>query len=170
MANLNSYIDIKLPAAPSASDPNLHGELLILYNSLRNLMSDLSESYGVSIGSTDAIAIANNTTSPVLTLNLPMGAWDVYGGAVYIPDGTTRIYIIQYGIAAPGESFPDMHRDIRTYNPPMTVGVSQPTGGGTVRRVIYLSAPAEVRLLGYASYDTAGMKVYGYLNARRVAG
>lgn len=166
---LNSYIDIKLPAAPSATDPNLHGELLILYNSLRNLISEMSEVYGASIDQGSAINIANSTATPILSLSLPMGAWDITGSAIFYPDTTTNTSLIQYSLATPSEGFHSLYRDTRHYNPAINIG-NTIIGGGAVKRNLYLSSAGQINLVAYAGFAGGNMKVYGYLTARRVAG
>lgn len=169
MTNPISYIDIKLPIAPQTTNPELHKELLVIYNALHNLMASLSENYGASVAQADAIAIGSGGVFTMFSLNLPAGAWAVSGAIVYLPDATTRINVIQYSLATPAEVFHPFYRDTRIFNPPITIG-AVPIGGGSVHRNIYLSTAGAINLAGYTDFDTAGMRVYGWLTAKRVAG
>lgn len=169
MANLNSYIDIKLPAAPSASDPVLHGELLVLYNSLRNLIADMSESYESSYGNSSAVGVGNSVVFNLLALNLPAGAWDISGNMIFLPEAGTSISLHQHSISLPTESISDIYRDIRVYNPALAFGSSVPLGGTVLRRTVKLSSPTIINLAGYVSF-TGTCRAYGFIAARRVAG
>lgn len=111
-----------------------------------------------------AVAITTNTLTNVTSISLTAGDWDVFGGTLTNPAGTSTQGILKVGINTTSATLPTDVYSITDYTS-ASAGVPQGMGAPTIR--LNLSGTTTVYLVSQITYAISTLTINGTITARR---